>query len=145
MQMLSILEKYKQKGNFYFKIGDNLRNVCNAPTNSSGLYLIYANEIDKRIGQLIYIGISGRSDKNGGIIHRKNGLYGRFLTGKQFGARRQHSWTNQMTLEKIDCLRIEWYVTHGEFNSDLPREIEMELLRQFDPINHTLPRWNKKF
>ena len=140
--MLSILEKYKQKGSFTFKIGDNLRDVCNAPSNCSGLYLIYAFEKGKE--QLIYIGISGRSGKNGEIIHRKDGLRGRFVSGKQFGDRRQHSWANQMKLETIERLRIQWYVTHGEFNSDLPRDIEIKLLHEFDPVNNTIPRWNKR-
>ena len=140
--MFDELIKYKQNGHFFFKPQSNLSNVCNAPNKGSGIYVIYA--LEKGSVNLIYIGISGRKDADGNIIHRKDGLRGRFLTGKQFGNRRQVSWPIQMQLEKIDALDIYWYVTHGEFNTDFPRDIEITLLRKYERIFGELPRWNKK-
>lgn len=77
-------------------------------------------------------------------MHRKDGLRGRFLTGKQFGALRKHTWPAQMKLENIEALDIHWYVTHGAFNNDFPGELEMKLLHQYKDINNELPRWNKR-
>lgn len=141
--MFDELTKYKQKGHFFFKPGDSLATVCNAPNSCSGIYLIYA--LEKGNVNLIYIGISGRSSIDGNIIHRKDGLKGRFLTGKQFGGLRKITWPQQMKLENIEALDIYWYVTHGIQNSDLPRELEIKLLQKYHTIHGKPPRWNKGF
>jgi hypothetical protein len=139
--MFDLLEKYKQKGHFQMKASDRLADVCNAPNNCSGLYIIYALEQGKV--NLIYIGISGRSGTEGEIIHRKGGIRGRFLSGKQFGDRRSITWPRQMELENIEALDIYWYITHGEADQDLPARIEATLLRDYFAIYGQLPRWNK--
>jgi hypothetical protein len=94
---------------------------------------------------LIYIGISGRKGANNSIVHRKDGLGGRFLTGKQFGDLRQITWPRRMLSENIEALDIYWYVTYGEQNKDFPRDIEIELLQKFHSIYGRLPRWNNAF
>ncbi len=93
-ELLSDLEKYENKGVFHFRDNDVLSLTCNIPIRKdySGLYIFYSHD-----GELIYVGISGREDSDGNIIHRKDGLRGRFLTGKQFGDRRI----------KINCGRIK--------------------------------------
>lgn len=141
--MFDELAKYKQNGHFFFKAVDSLGNVCNAPNNCSGIYLVYA--LEKENVNLIYIGISGRRSVDGKIIHRKDGLKGRFLTGKQFGGLRRITWPKQMKLENIEALDIYWYVTHGSQNNDLPRELEIKLLQKYHTIHGKLPRWNKGF
>ncbi len=77
--MFDELNKYKQHDHFFFKPADRLSEVCNAPNNSSGIYLI--NALEKGKVNLIYIGISGRRGADEKIVHRKDGLRGRFLTG----------------------------------------------------------------
>ncbi|MDP1728012.1 MAG: hypothetical protein Q8M15_14600 [Bacteroidota bacterium] len=141
--MINLLtKKYKQNDHFFFKPTDRLSEVCNAPKDSSGVYVIYA--LEKGKVNLIYIGISGRKNPDGNIQHRKDGLRGRFLTGKQFGDLRQKTWPAQMKFENIDGLDIYWFVTHGKSNNDFPRDIEIELLKKYQSIHGTLPRWNKE-
>ena len=67
--MFEILNKYSHTGQFEFRVDDNLRYVCNAPTDKSGVYIVWTNE------QLLYIGRSGKKE-NGVIVHRKCGLGG---------------------------------------------------------------------
>lgn len=40
--MFNELGKYKTNGHFFYEKNDNLREVCNAPKNGVGIYLIYA-------------------------------------------------------------------------------------------------------
>ncbi len=49
-----------------------------------------------------------------------------------------------MRLENIDALDIYWYVTHGIYNEDFPREIKITLLNKYLSIHGRLPRWNKE-
>jgi hypothetical protein len=140
--MINLLTQYKQNGHFFFKPTDRLAEVCNAPKDSSGVYVIYA--LEKGKVNLIYIGISGRKGPDGNILHRKDGLRGRFLTGKQFGDLRQKTWPAQMCLENIEALDIYWFVTHGNSDSDFPRDIEVNLLQKYLALFGRLPRWNRE-
>ncbi len=140
--MFDELKKYKRSGHFFFKSSDNLSMVCNAPNDCSGLYLVYALERQKV--NLIYIGISGRQGVDGNIIHRQDGLRGRFLTGKQFGALRKISWPQQMKLEGIEALDVYWYVTYDGNDKDFPKKLEDELLMKHKSLYGVLPRWNRK-
>lgn len=140
--MFDQLLKYKNKGNFKFKPTDNLASVCNAPKDCSGLYVIYA--LEKGKVNLIYIGISGRKGEDGKIAHRKDGLRGRFLTGKTNGVLRKTYWPQQMLKENIEALDIYWYVTYDGSVKDFPRDLEIELLKQYQSIYGCLPRWNSK-
>jgi hypothetical protein len=139
---LNILNKYKNNY-FIFKNIDRLVDVCNAPSLSSGLYVIYAFENGKY--NLIYIGISGRVLPNGEFAHRKGGIKDRFLKGKQFGERRQIAWTKKLEEENIEHIKIHWYETYDGIIKDIPREIEEKLLKQHYLLNGSLPRWNNKF
>lgn len=140
--MLSKLNSYNEKGSFLFKTTDSLSAVCNAPKNCSGIYLIYAVINGKR--DLIYIGISGRKGVDGKIVHRKDGLRGRFLTGKTDGVLRKIAWPKRMVSQNIQELDIHWYVTHGAHNKDFPRDLEIALLTAYQLENGRLPIWNKK-
>jgi len=143
--MFDELKKYKNKDHFFFKPSDNLGQVCNAPTDKSGVYLIYALK-GGRI-ELIYIGYSGEIKKDGTLFIRKAGLGGikdRLVNGKQFGEARRNSWKTQMTIEKIEALDIYWYVTHNDKYVDCPRQIENKLLQLHIDIYGQLPRWNNE-
>ena len=141
--MIEVLGNYKEKGQFIFRPTDTLSQVNNAPNDSSGIYLIYADVINSQ--KLIYIGISGREGIYGEIIHRKDGLGGRIVKGKQFGERRQISWPNKMLQDGIGKLIIKWYVTHGKFDQDFPRPLERAFLEELERKNGVLPLWNKEF
>jgi len=139
--VLSKLNSYKEKGTFIFKLTDSLSSVCNAPKGCSGIYLIYASINGKR--DLIYIGISGRKGAKGEIIHRKDGLRGRFLTGKTDRVLRKVAWPKRMIAQNITELEIEWYVMYGKHNQDFPRDLEVELLTKYKTKFGRLPFWNK--
>ncbi len=142
--MFPELEKYKVKGVFTFDATKKLSEVCNASKDKSGIYLIYAFRQKK--SELIYIGISGRKGIDGAIIHRKDGLRGRFLTGKQFGDRRSLTWPLKMREDGINVLHIHWYVTYDDLVYwDFPRDLEKKLIEKFYSLNGRLPEWNKEF
>lgn len=77
-EIIQDLEKYPIKGTFQLYSNDLLSKVCNIPARNdySGVYLFYDDK-----GNFIYVGISGREGADGKIIHRKDGLRGRFLKG----------------------------------------------------------------
>jgi len=141
-ELIFELQTFTNKGMFVFKKSDVLSSVCNIPKKSdlSGLYLFYDNN-----DELIYIGISGRTGINEEIIHRQDGLRGRFLTGKQFGDRRSKSLPIQMDKEEITELKIYWFITYCENSFKLPRPIEKLLIQTFKEENDgKRPKWNKR-
>jgi len=144
--MIDILKNYKRKGKFLFHLKESLREVCNAPTDASGVYIVYGITAGKP--ELIYIGRSGKLNKDETMFIRKAGLGGmkdRIVNGHQFGKiPRRISWPTQMKADKIDTLDIHWYVTHNEICNDCPREIENKLLKEFLKMYNRLPKWNKE-
>jgi len=59
--------KYKYSDHFFFTINDSLIEVCNAPTNKSGIYIVYALK-DGQI-ELVYIGCSGKIKSDGTLFY----------------------------------------------------------------------------
>lgn len=141
-EILQSLENYSIKGEFTLNPTDVLSRVCNIPvvTDYSGIYLFY-DDLDR----LIYVGISGREDADGNFLHRKNGLRGRFLTGKQFDGVRRKTLPLEMQKGGIKFLRIKWYVTYCDDCKDIPRTMERNLITAFKVENNGFrPMWNKK-
>lgn len=143
--MFDDLKKYEQQGHFFFKYQDQLKDVCNAPTDKSGIYIVYALNNVKI--ELIYIGRSGKLGSDSAIFIRKAGLGGikdRIVNGHQFGKiPRRISWINQMRKEGIEVIDIYWCATHNEEYSDCPRVLENKLLQNYINIYGRLPKWNK--
>ncbi|MBI1803553.1 MAG: hypothetical protein HY033_01820 [Ignavibacteriae bacterium] len=144
--MFDELIKYKQKDHFFFQLQDSLKEVCNAPTDKSGVYIVYALKNGKT--ELIYIGRLGKIEKDGSMFIRKAGLGGikdRIVNGHQFGKiPRRISWPIQMTKEKIEALDIYWFATHNEKYNDCPRVLENKLLQNHLDMYGRLPRWNNE-
>lgn len=144
--MFDELNKYKQNDHFFFKPGDNLGQVCNAPTDKSGVYIIYALKGGRK--ELIYIGRSGEVKSDGSLFIRKarlGGLKDRLVNGKQFGAARRNSYKTQMIAENIEGLCIYLYITHSNQFIDCPKKLENKLLQKHFDIYGRLPKWNNKF
>jgi hypothetical protein len=144
--MFDELTKYKHTNHFFFKPSDKLGQVCNAPTDKSGVYIIYALK-GGRI-ELIYIGCSGEVKSDGTLFIRKAGLGGikdRLVNGKQFGEPRRNSWRAKMLEERIEALDVYWYITHNDQFVDCPRILENKLLRIHHDIFGRLPKWNNEF
>ena len=135
--MFEILNKYSHTGQFKFHADDNLRIVCNAPTDKSGVYIVWTNE------QLLYIGRSGKKE-NGVIVHRKCGLGGikdRLVNGHQFGKLpRRRIWPEKMREMGVSVLSVFWYDTE----EDDPVEVERLLLAEATYKNGVLPPWNNQ-
>jgi hypothetical protein len=143
--MFDELTKYKQSDHFFFTNNDSLINVCNAPTDKSGIYIVYALK-DGEV-ELVYIGCSGKVKPDGTLFIRKAGLGGlkdRLVNGKQFGAPRRNSWKMRIQNEGIEALDIYWYVTHDENFVDCPRILENTLLEKYHGIFGRWPRWNNE-
>ena len=138
--MFEILSKYNHNGRFDFRPNDDLSQVCNAPIDKSGVYMVWdtKNPSNK---ELIYIGRSGI--KKGGIIHhRKDGIFGRIVKGYQFGRTpRRKSWPKKMKDIEIFVITVSWYNTE----QDNPEEIEDKLLSEhIYYFNGKKPKWNKR-
>lgn len=139
--MFEILQKYQHCGNFKFRRFDDLKDVCNAPTNKSGVYLVWTEIGGERY--LLYIGRSGKME-NGKIKLRKSGLGGmkdRLVNGQQFGKMaRRRSWPMIMEKQGISELEIYWYDT----GTDDPDDIEGKLLKEVLDAFGNLPPWNSQ-
>lgn len=143
--MFDELERYKETNHFFFRGIDSLGEVCNAPNDKGGVYVIYALRRGKM--ELIYIGRSGELKQDGQLFIRKAGLGGlkdRLVNGKQFGMPRRNSWKVQMLADQIEALDIYWYVTHCDDFVDCPKVIENKLLQKFYDVYGRLPKWNNE-
>lgn len=144
--MFNELNKYEQSDHFFLHPKGNLREVCNAPNDKSGIYIVYALKNEKT--ELIYIGCSGKMGSDNSMFIRKAGLGGikdRIVNGHQFGKiSRRISWLNQIQQEGIEALDIYWYATHNELYSDCPRNLEHSLLKKHLELFGRLPKWNKE-
>lgn len=142
--MNSILGKFSDKGTFIFKVTDSLSEVCNAPDNKNGVYLLFRTIDGKK--ELIYVGISGLLQPDGSVKTRKGGMRDRLINGKQFEERkaRRHAWPNKMKEDLIEEIYIDWYVTIDDVIFDIPRDLERMLLEKHLELHSRLPLWNKE-
>lgn len=140
--VLSAFQDLSIKGKFLYHQNSTFSEVCNIPAinDYSGIYLFYDNATD----ELLYIGISGRETSEGEIQHRKDGLRGRIVKGHQFGYLRSKTLPLKMKEENIKTLRIEWFVTYGHSEKQIPRKWEIVLLNLYQKEFNRLPRWNKE-
>jgi hypothetical protein len=144
--MFDELDSYKDWGHFFLKSGDKLKTVCNAPSDKSGVYVVYA--LKKGRIELVYIGSSGKMNKDGTMFVRKSGLGGikdRLVNGHQFGKMpRRISWPYMLEIENIEALDVYWYVTHSDKINDCPVVVENMLLSRYSEVYGSLPRWNNQ-
>ena len=137
--MLEQLVKYHHCGHFKFRRQDDLKEVCNAPDNRSGVYVVWTTFGEQRL--IVYVGRSGKK-VDGVIIHRKAGLGGmkdRLVNGHQFGKEpRKRSWPRVMGELGLNELDVFWYDT-GE---DDPVQVEHDVLAEVKEEYGQLPPWN---
>lgn len=138
--MFDEIKKYKNNGHFFFKKGDNLKQVTKDVPALPGIY--YIIRLAKGRIELVYIGKSGTIQQNGQF--KDQGLQGR-LNNKQEGINRQDYFESQILRENIDALDIYWFVTFDTKNRDLPGFVEGLLIQRFFEINGRLPHWNKDY
>lgn len=142
--MFDELTKYKNNNHFFFTVEEDLENVCNAPKNKSGIYIVY--ELKKGRIDLVYIGSSGKVQQNGTIKHRNGGLYDRIVNGHQFGKiPRKESWKQKLIDENIEAFDVYWYDTLTIETKDIPAFVEATIMQRFFETYGHLPRWNIEF
>lgn len=71
--MFDELNKYENWGHFSVSSHSKLAEVCNAPKQESGVYLVY--ELKNRQRELVYIGCSGKMNTARQLQTRKTGGY----------------------------------------------------------------------
>jgi hypothetical protein len=142
--MYKELKKIKVKNQFSFSIDDSLEEVCNAPLDGSGIFLVYA--IDGEEKELIMVGSTGTIQNDGTLKSKNGGLFDKIVNGHQFAKTgRKYSWPAQMKLENIARLEVYWYETFNEKNKVIPTFLEGQILQNFLDENGKLPRWNVAF
>jgi hypothetical protein len=142
--MYKELKKFKESNSFTFTQEDSLEEVCNAPENASGIFLVYA--IDGEEKELIMVGSTGTVQNNGTLKSKNGGLYDKIVNGHQFAKTgRKYSWPAQMKLENIERLEVSWHTTFNDKVKVIPTYIEGQILQNFLDENNRLPRWNVAF
>ncbi|MEY4963592.1 MAG: hypothetical protein RLZZ323_911 [Bacteroidota bacterium] len=142
--MYKELKKFKESNSFTFTQEDSLEEVCNAPENAIGIFLVYA--IDGEEKELIMVGSTGTVQNNGTLKSKNGGLYDKIVNGHQFAKTgRKYSWPAQMKLENIERLDVSWYTTFNDKVKVIPTYIEGQILQNFLDENNRLPRWNVAF
>ena len=145
----SDLKKYNCNGMFNYQSSESLSAKCNAPTDQSGIYLIY--KIVKGQEILIYIGSSGQKRKDGTLKVRGGGMKDRLVNGyhpNRFGQvkriPRRRAFPQQMLKENIAELTIYWWVTYDNNNADFPTVVEKKLTDKYFDKFGKLPDWHQQ-
>jgi hypothetical protein len=142
--MYKELTKYKNQNHFIFDNSKDLGDVCNAPQNGSGIYLVY--QVDGEDKELLFVGSTGTVHNDGEIKHRVGGIFDRLVNGQQFGKlSRRTAWPLQMIKEDIEVLEVHWYETFNGKTKHIPTYVEGLILQKFLDEFKKLPRWNVAF
>jgi hypothetical protein len=139
--MFDELNKYKTNDHFFFNPTDSLDEVCNAPDDKDGVYLVY--ELKNGNVNMVYIGTSGIRVSG----YLKDGLFGlkkSIINGvPSENEKPSQSWPVKMLSENIDALDIYWYVTYKGNLKDHPESLQSMLLYKYLAIYGEFPPWNK--
>ena len=142
--MYKELKKFKVKNQFTFTTDDSLEEVCNATESGSGIFLVYAIDVDEK--ELIMVGSTGTVQNNGTLKIKNGGLKDKIVEGHQFAKTgRKYSWPAQMKIEDISTLEVVWYETFNDKTKVIPTFIEGQVLQNFLDENGRLPKWNVAF
>ena len=142
--MYKEVKKFKIGGSFTFTPDQNLEEVCTAPDNGNGVFMVYA--VDGEEKELIMVGSTGTIQNDGTLKSKSGGLYDKIVNGQQFAKTgRKYTWPTQMKKENIVQLEVFWYETFNAKTSIIPTFLEAQLLQNFLTENGRLPRWNVAF
>jgi len=142
--MFDQLNKYKFKDHFFFTATDSLEEVCNAPDDRDGVYIIY--ELKNGKVNMVYIGASGIKIPGYAIREGLVGLQTTILYGPESEKTpRSQSWPVKMLSEGIHALDIYWWGTYKNNRGDHPEDVKRSLYRAYKQIYGELPKWNKRW
>lgn len=142
--MYKELKKFKISNHFNYTSDDSLEEICNAPQNGNGVFLVYA--VDGEEKELIMVGSTGTIQNDGTLKSKNGGLFDKIVNGQQFAKTgRKYTWPTQMKKENITRLEVFWYETFNEKNRVIPTSVEGQILQNFLDENNKLPKWNIAF
>lgn len=145
--MFDRLRKYKEYNEFVYQSNDTLEDVCKAPKDKSGIYIIYS--LAEVGDEVIYIGSSGKMKKDGKLKTRDDGLFGRIVNGiEKFDGKRmkrKDMWGKKMQSDGIRKIKVEWYVTFYNEIKDIPAYVEGCIIQEYYEAKRRLPSWNNSF
>ena len=143
--MFDILNKYRIHDHFFFTPTDSLDEVCNAPDDRDGIYLVY--ELKSGRVTLVFVGSSG--EKIPGYAIRE-GLIGlrtaiTYGTASEMKNPRRQAWPVKMLSENIEALDIYWWATYNKNRGDHPEDIKRSIMRMHKMMFGEPPKWNKRW
>lgn len=141
--MFNELETYKSNDHFFFTSTEELSNVCNAPKDGAGIYLVYSLK-QGRI-ELIYIGSSGKVLQDGRLDIDQGGIYDNIVNGNQFEDKQKRCWKTAMILDEIEALDIYWYETIDKTHFDIPSFVKGTIIQRYFELFSKLPKWNTEY
>jgi len=113
--MFDQLNKYRKKGHFFFSPAYALQDVCNAPADRDGVYLVYELKLGRI--RLMYIGSSGEKMKDLPVSDGQSGLKAAIVNGPPAELKnpRQQAWPVKLLSENIDALDIYWWAPRESY------------------------------
>ncbi len=136
-----LLDKYATKGEFIFRSGNKLSEFCNTIPHAAGIYIFFTIKGNEE--KLVYIGASGTMNQNGNF--GKQLLKKRLQNMQNRKIRRQTYFEVELENNKLDGIRVNWYVTFDAKHQDLPMSVEGILLQKYFDDFKKLPLWNREF
>ncbi len=131
--MFDELQKYKNNGHLFYKIGDDILKLSQKLPNEPGVF--YILKLAKGSINLTYI---GKSDSTKADNKTLNSLF----HDREKGISLHQFFDKKMRTEKtIDALDIYWFVT----DNDNPTEVANKVLQNNYDLFGSLPDWNKSF
>lgn len=135
------LNKYKTKGEFIFREENKLSAFCKTVPQSAGVYIFRTIKNGKE--ELVYIGASGTMLQNGNF--KKQLMKKRLQNMQSQKIRRQKFFETELKKNKLDGIRVNWYVTFDQEYHDLPMTVEGQLIQKYFDKHKQLPIWNNEF
>lgn len=143
--MFDALNKYRKHDHFFFGPTDSLEDVCNAPDDRDGVYLVH--ELKDGHVTLVLIGASAEKIPGYAIKEGLLGLKTAIVSGteSEWKNKRSRSWPVKMLAENIETLDIYWWVTYNYNRGDHPEDVKRSLFRTHKALFGELPKWNKRW
>ncbi|MFB6342151.1 hypothetical protein ACE1ET_10520 [Saccharicrinis sp. FJH62] len=118
---------------FIFRPCDLLEEVCNAPKESCGIFLIY--ELNEENSRLVYIGSSNKMSS----ASCKPGLFEKIVHAEDYdGVPGKIFFYMNLIKSDAEGLNFHWYET----TNDEPEKIADLLVRKYSDVHGNLPDWN---
>lgn len=137
--MFEELNKYKKKGHFFLKPGEEISKHITGVPHAPGVF--YALRLANGRVDLVYIGKSGVTPASG--LMNQHDL--RFMMLCNSEGCMLHDFQQRALKENIEALDVYWCVTYDKANRDLPSFVYALLMQPYFDVYGKLPPWNESF